>query len=80
MSASTAILVDKQIALAVVDNRILMEGQAQYIKLWSVDSGTLIVVNVYGARTSKNRALLWKAISNANLGSDNTIIGGDFNH
>jgi hypothetical protein len=64
----------------VVDNRILMEGQAQYIKLWSVDSGTLIVVNVYGARTSKNRALLWKAISNANLGSDNTIIGGDFNH
>jgi hypothetical protein len=33
MSASTAILVDKQIALAVVDNRILMEGQAQYIKL-----------------------------------------------
>jgi exonuclease III len=80
MSAGTAILVNRQTAPSVVDNRILMEGRAQYIKLQFVDSGTLTIVNVYTARTLKNRALLWKAISSANIGFDSTIIGGDFNH
>jgi exonuclease III len=80
MNAGTAILVDRQTAPSVVDNRNLMEGRAQYIKLQSAESGTLTVVNVYTAQTSRNRALLWKAISSADLGSDNTTIRGDFNH
>jgi endonuclease/exonuclease/phosphatase family metal-dependent hydrolase len=80
MSAGTAILVDRQTAPSVVDSGILMEGRTQYIKLQSANSGTLTIVNVYTARTFKNRTLLWKAISSADIGFDSTIIGGDFNH
>lgn len=80
MSAGTAILVDRKTAPLVVDSGILMEGRAQFIKLQAADSGTLTIVNVYAAQTSRNRALLWKTIRRAKLDSDNTIIGGDFNH
>jgi exonuclease III len=80
MSVRTAILVNRKIAPLVVDSGILMEGQAQFIKLQAAGNGTLTIVNVYAARTSKNRTLLWKAISSADFDSDNTIIGGDFNH
>jgi len=57
-----------------------MEGRAQFIKLQAAGNGTLTIVNVYVAQTSRNRAFLWKAISRAEFDSDNTIIGGDFNH
>lgn len=80
MSAGTAILVDRKTAPLVVDSGILMEGRAQFIKLQAADSGTLTIINMYAAQTSRNRALLWKTISRAELDSDNTIIGGDFNH
>ncbi|CAM6066984.1 unnamed protein product [Sphagnum tenellum] len=80
MNAGTAILVDRKTAPLVVDSGILMEGRAQFIKLQAVDSGTLTIANVYVAWTSRNRALLWKTIRRAELDSDNTIIGGDFNH
>jgi endonuclease/exonuclease/phosphatase family metal-dependent hydrolase len=80
MSAGTAILVDRRTAPLVVDNGILMEGRAQFIKLQAANNGTLTIVNVYAAQTSRNRALLWKTISKAELDSNNTIIGGDFNH
>jgi hypothetical protein len=42
----------------VVDNGILMEGRAQFIKLQAAGSGTLSIVNVYAAQTSRNKALL----------------------
>jgi exonuclease III len=80
MSAGTAILVDRKTAPLVVDSGILMEGRAQFIKLQAAGSGTFIIVNVYAAQTSRNRALLWKTISRVELNSDNTIIEGDFNH
>ncbi len=80
MSAGIAILVDKKTVPLVVDNEILMEGRAQFIKLQAASSGTFTIVNVYVAWTSRNRAFLWKAISRVELYSDNTIIGGDFNH
>jgi endonuclease/exonuclease/phosphatase family metal-dependent hydrolase len=80
MSACTAILVDKKTAPLVVDSEILMEGRAQFIKLQVVGNSTLTIVNVYAAQTSRNRALLWKAISKVEFDSNNTIIGGDFNH
>ncbi len=54
MSAGTAILVDRKTAPLVVDNGILMEGRAQFIKLQVAGSGTLTIVNVYAARTSRN--------------------------
>ncbi len=80
MSAGTTILVDRKTAPLVVDSGILMEGRAQFIKLQAAGSGTLTIVNVYAAQTSRNQALLWKTISRAELDSDSTIIGGDFNH
>jgi len=79
MRAGTTILVDRKTAPLVVDSRTLMEGRAQFIKLQAAGNGTLTIVNVYAARTSRNRALLWKTISKAELNSDNTIIRGDFN-
>ncbi|CAM6061058.1 unnamed protein product [Sphagnum tenellum] len=80
MSSGTAILVDRKIAPLVVDNGILMGGKAQFIKLQAAGSGTLTIVNVYATQTSRNQTLLWKTISRVELDSDNTIIGGDFNH
>jgi len=80
MSAGIAILVDRRTTPLVVDSGILMEGRAQFIKLQATSSGTLTIINVYAAQTSKNRALLWKAISRAEFNLDNTIIRKDFNH
>lgn len=79
-SAGTAILLDRKTAPLVVDIGILMEGRAQFIKLQAASNGTLIIVNVYVAQTSRDKAFLWKAISRAEFDTDNTIIGGDFNH
>jgi hypothetical protein len=79
LSAGTAILVDRRTTPLVVDNGILMEGQAQFIKLQAASSDTLTTVNVYATQTSRNRALLWEAIGRVELDLDNTIIGGDFN-
>jgi exonuclease III len=80
MSDGTAILVERKTAPLVVDSEILMEGRAQFIKLQVAGNGMFTIVNMYATQTSKNRALLWKTISKAELDSDNTIIGGDFNH
>jgi hypothetical protein len=38
------------------------------------------VINTYALRTSRDRASLWKKISEANFSADHTILGGDFNH
>ncbi|CAK9200187.1 unnamed protein product [Sphagnum troendelagicum] len=67
-------------APVVVDNGNLMEGRAQFIKLQVVGSDTLTIVNVYTARTSRDKVFLWKAINRAKFDLDNTIIGCDFNH
>jgi endonuclease/exonuclease/phosphatase family metal-dependent hydrolase len=74
------ILVDRRIAPFVVDSGILMEGRAQFIKLQATGSGTLTIVNIYATWSSRDRALLWKAINRAEFDSDHTIVGGDFNH
>jgi endonuclease/exonuclease/phosphatase family metal-dependent hydrolase len=79
-NTGTAILLDKTIAPLVVDSGILVEGRAQFVKLQSTDGITLTVINVYAARTSRERAFLWKAISSVECNSDHTILGGDFNH
>jgi hypothetical protein len=39
-----------------------------------------IYVNIYAPRTSDERALLWRRISQAEFSSDHVILGGDFNH
>jgi hypothetical protein len=40
----------------------------------------LSIVNTYEPRTSREKAPLWKKISEANFTTDHVIIGGDFNH
>jgi endonuclease/exonuclease/phosphatase family metal-dependent hydrolase len=79
-NASTAILLDRTTAPLVVDSGIFVEGRAQFVKLQATDGVTLTVINIYTARTSRERAPLWKAISRAQCNSDHTIVGGDFNH
>jgi hypothetical protein len=79
-SVSIAILLDRTTAPLVVDSGILVEGQAQFVKLQAIDGVTLTVFNVYAARTSRERTPLWKAISRAECNSNHTILGGDFNH
>jgi len=78
--AGTAVLLDRTTAPLVVHSGILIEGQAQFVKLQARDGVTLTVINVYAARTARERAHLWKAISSAECNSDHTILGGDFNH
>jgi len=59
---------------------ILVEGRAQYITLQLPDNSELTIINTYAPRTSKDRAPLWKKISEANFTADHVILGGDFNH
>jgi exonuclease III len=79
-SAGTAILVDRMTAPLVKEDGILVDGRAQYITLHLPDSSELSIINVYAPRTSRDRAPLWKKISEANLPAEHTILGGDFNH
>lgn len=64
----------------IKDHGILVEGRAQYVTLQSPEGGSLIVVNVYAQRTSNERALLWKKITQASFGSNHILVGGNFNH
>ncbi len=59
---------------------ILVEGRAQYITLQLPDNSELTIINTYAPRTSRDRAPLWKKISEANFTADHVILGGDFNH
>ncbi len=79
-SARTTILVDKMMAPLIKEDEILMEGRVQYVTLHLPDSSELSIINTYAQRTSRDRAPLWKKISEANLTADHVIIGGDFNH
>jgi hypothetical protein len=40
----------------------------------------MTVINTYAPRSSRDRAPLWKKISEAEFSTDHTILGGDFNH
>jgi hypothetical protein len=79
-SAGTAILVDRMTAPLVEDNGILLKGRTQYITLQLTNNSSLTIVNVYAARSSNDRAPMWKRISQAEFASDHIILGGDFNH
>jgi endonuclease/exonuclease/phosphatase family metal-dependent hydrolase len=78
--AGTAILVDRATTPLVKEDRILTEGRIQYVTLHLPDNTTLTVINAYASNTSRSRAPLWKKISEANLTTDHTVVGGDFNH
>lgn len=58
-----AILVDRMITPLVKKNGILLEGRAQYITLQLIDNDSLTIINVYVARSSNDRAPMWKRIS-----------------
>ncbi len=79
-SAGTAILVDRMTAPLIKKDEILVKGRAQYVTLHLPDSSELSIVNVYAVRASRDRAPLWKKISEANLLVEHVILGGDFNH
>jgi exonuclease III len=64
----------------IKEDGILTEGRVQYVTLHLPDSSELSIINTYAPRTSRDRAPLWKKISEANLTADHVIIGGDFNH
>jgi hypothetical protein len=76
----TSILVDRSLAPQITSNSILLEGRAQYITLKLLSNENLTIVNIYGARTSNERALMWKRLNEANFDTSHVIIGGDFNH
>jgi hypothetical protein len=79
-SAGTAILVDRMTTPLIKNDGILTEGRVQYVTLHLPDSSELSIINTHAPRTSRDRAPLWKKISEANLTSDHVIIGRDFNH
>ncbi len=79
-SAETAILVDGMTAPLIKEDGILVEGRAQYVTLHLPDSSELSIINTYAPRTSRDRAPIWKKISEANLSAEHIIFGGDFNH
>jgi exonuclease III len=79
-SAGIAILADRATAPLIMENGILTKGRVQYITLHLPDSFELTIINTYAPRSSRDRAPLWKRISEAEFTADHVIIGGDFNH
>jgi hypothetical protein len=64
----------------IKEDEILTKGRVQYVTLHLSNSSELSIINTYAPRTSRDRAPLWKKISEANLIADHVIIGGHFNH
>jgi hypothetical protein len=58
----------------------MLEGPAQYVMIQLPDNDSLTIINIYAARSSNDRASLWKKISEAKFSVDHIILGGDFNH
>jgi hypothetical protein len=54
----TTILVDRMIALLIMENGILSDARAQYITLHLPDNSLQTIINVYAPRSSKDRAPL----------------------
>jgi endonuclease/exonuclease/phosphatase family metal-dependent hydrolase len=80
LSAGTSILVDRSLAPQITSNGIFLEGRVQFITLEFPNNGNLTVVNIYVARTSNKRALMWKQLSEANFDTARIIVRDDFNH
>jgi endonuclease/exonuclease/phosphatase family metal-dependent hydrolase len=64
----------------IKEDGILTKGRVQYITLHLPDSSELSIINTYAPRASRDRAPLWKKISEANFSAEHVIIGRDFNH
>jgi hypothetical protein len=64
----------------IKEDRILIEGRVQYVTLLLPDSSELSIINTYVPRTSRDRAPIWKKISEVNLSTEHIILRGDFNH
>ncbi len=64
----------------VKDNRVLLEGRAQYITLQLPDNDYIMIINVYAAKSSNDKAPMWKKLGEANFTSRHLILRGDFNH
>jgi exonuclease III len=79
-SAGTTILVDRATAPLISDSGILTEGTTQFVTLHLPDNSKITVINTYAPCIFRDRAPLWKKISEAEFSADHTILGGDFNH
>ncbi len=76
----TTILVDRATAPLIINSGILTEGRTQFTTLHLPDNSKMTMINTYALRSSRDRAPLWKKISEAEFLADHTILGGDFNH
>jgi hypothetical protein len=80
LNACTSILVDRSIFPQITSNNIFLEGRVQFITLQLLNNGNMTIVNIYIARTSNTRVLMWKWLSEARFDTPHVIIGSDFNH
>jgi predicted class III extradiol MEMO1 family dioxygenase len=72
--------VDRSIFPQITSNNIFLEGRVQFITLQLLNNGNMTIVNIYIARTSNTRVLMWKWLSEARIDTPHVIIGNDFNH
>jgi len=63
----TSILVGFNLILAILQHGIIMEGRARYIVFNISYANSIGIINVYATQTSKERALMWKAIIDHDL-------------
>lgn len=67
------IFVGLNLTLAIFQHGIIMEGWAQYIVLKIFYANSVGIINVYATQTSKERALMWKAIVDHDLNVANGL-------
>jgi hypothetical protein len=67
MAIETTILFPPNIFPLVIWYKIIMERKAPFVKLQISKEDSIFLVNVYASQTSKDRANLWKAISNLDI-------------
>ncbi len=75
----TIILMASNITLAIFQYSIIMEGRTYYIILKISNVGSIRIINIYAVQTSRERALMWKAIVDHDLNVIEWVLVGEFN-
>jgi hypothetical protein len=63
----------------LVSFQFVLQGWVQYVILQIFQTKTIGVINIYVARTSLEKAQMWKLLEQMDMVANNWIFGGDFN-
>jgi hypothetical protein len=67
MNVETSILLNRSLTCKIINHSIILHGRIQFDVFQILGFESLVVINVHNANESKDKALMWKIIMNANI-------------